>query len=243
MKGVLLTICPAVTIVDITHEIPPQDIVSAALELDACWRYFPAGTIFVVVVDPGVGSGRPAVAAEAGGAFFVGPDNGVFGAVFESTPPDRIVALTDPKYALASVSRTFEGRDRFAPAAAWLATGVDLDAMGKRTTRWRRLDLPLPRPSTDGIDGEIVRIDRFGNLVTNITRSYFEQAGLDARATVEVKGLTIGGLVATYADASPGQLCALFGSSGHLEIAAAGSSAASALGTPRGTTVHVRRSA
>src|SRR2546428_10338513 len=130
MKGVALGICPDATLVDITHEVPPHDVLAGALELAACYRYFPAGTIFLVVVDPGVGSARRGIAAEAGEYRFVAPDNGVLTAGFNELPPRRTVELTERRYARPTVSRTVEGRDRFAPAAAWVAQGVDLSTLG-----------------------------------------------------------------------------------------------------------------
>ena len=122
MKGVVLALCPDATLVDITHDIPPHDVLTAALELAACYKYFPAGTIFLVVVDPGVGSARRGLVAEAGDYRFVAPDNGVLTARLPaSSGPKRVVELTERRYARPTVSRTFEGRDRFAPAAGWLA--------------------------------------------------------------------------------------------------------------------------
>src|SRR5206468_10585088 len=131
MKGVALGICPDATLVDISHELPAHDILTGALELAAAYRYFPAGTIFLVVVDPGVGSTRRGIAAESGEYRFVAPDNGVLTAALADHPPKRVVELTERKYARPTVSRTFEGRDRFAPAAAWLAKGIDLVALGR----------------------------------------------------------------------------------------------------------------
>src|SRR5512138_3417012 len=124
MKGVMLGICPDVTLADITHEIRPHDVLEGALQLAASFKYFPAVTIFLAVVDPGVGSARRGIAAEAGDYRFVAPDNGVLTAVFRDWPPKKIVELTDRRYARPTVSRTFEGRDRFAPAAGWLAKGT-----------------------------------------------------------------------------------------------------------------------
>src|SRR5262245_46996373 len=124
MKGVAIGICPDVTFVDISHEVPPHDVMAGTLELAAAYRYFPAGTIFRVVADPGVGSTRRGIAADAGDYKFVAPDNGVLTAVLEEQPPKRIVELSERRYARPTVSRTFEGRDRFAPAAAWLAKGI-----------------------------------------------------------------------------------------------------------------------
>src|SRR5204863_3420491 len=129
MKGVALTICPEATLVDISHEVPPHDVVAGALELAACYRYFPAGTIFLVVVDPGVGSSRRGIAVDTGEHKFVAPDNGVLTLALDEEAPRKVVELTERRYARPTVSRTFEGRDRFAPAAAWLAKGVELSAL------------------------------------------------------------------------------------------------------------------
>ncbi len=144
MKGVMLGICPDVTLVDITHDIPPHDVTEGALQLAATCRYFPAGTIFLAVVDPGVGVPRRGLAAEAGDYRFVAPDNGVLTVVLRDLPPKRIVELTERRYARPTVSRTFEGRDRFAPAAAWLAKGTQLTALGRPVTDYQRLDIPSP---------------------------------------------------------------------------------------------------
>src|SRR6202163_2144628 len=151
MKGVMLAICPDVTLVDISHELPAHDVLAGALELSASYRYFPPGTIFLVVVDPGVGSSRRGIAAEAGGYRFVAHDNGVLTIAFADAPPGRVVELTDPRYALPDVSRTFEGRDRFAPAAAWLARGIELTALGRPAGALQRLDIPRPSVTAGGI--------------------------------------------------------------------------------------------
>src|SRR3954471_13367495 len=170
MKGVMIGICPDVTFVDITHEITRHDVMEGALQLAASCRYFPPGTIFLVVVDPGVGSARRGIAVEAGDYRFVAPDNGVLTGVLGQHPPKRAVELTERKYARSSVSRTFEGRDRFAPAAAWLAKGVDISALGRPVTAWQTLLLPEPAVSATEVVGEVWRVDRFGNLITNIDR-------------------------------------------------------------------------
>jgi S-adenosylmethionine hydrolase len=246
MKGVALGICPDATLIDITHDLPPHDVLAGALELAACYRYFPSNTIFLVVVDPGVGSARRGIAAEAGDYRFVAPDNGVLTVVFDETPPKRIVELTERRYARATVSRTFEGRDRFAPAAAWLAKGVELSALGRPAASVHRLDLPRPRIEQERIVGEVLRVDRFGNLVTNIDRKTFDKiAPSEGRGALEIQvgPHQIGKVVSTYADAGPGELCALFGSSEHLEIAANGSSAATELDLGRGAPVQIARRA
>jgi S-adenosylmethionine hydrolase len=243
MKGVVLSICPEVTFVDISHDIPAHDITAGALELAASYRYFPSGTIFLVVVDPGVGSARRGIAAEAGDYRFVAPDNGVLSIVLDEQPPRRVVELTERRYARPTVSRTFEGRDRFAPAAAWLAKGVELTALGRPAAPPQRLEVPKPRQSGDGLEGEVLRVDRFGNLVTNIDRATFEKAAGRDAIVVEIGNRQVSKVVSTYADAPTGELCALFGSTDHLEIAAAGASAATLLAVARGALVHVRRSA
>ena len=175
MKAVILGICPDVTLVDITHDIPPHDVLTAALELAASYKYFPAGTIFLVVVDPGVGSARRGIAADTGDHRFVAPDNGVLTAVLRESPARRIVELTERRYARPTVSRTFEGRDRFAPAAGWLAKGVDLSALGRSAGTIHQLSIPAPSVTDDLLAGEVLRVDRFGNLVTNIDRKLFEK--------------------------------------------------------------------
>src|SRR5438309_10785636 len=175
MKGVALGICPDATLVDISHELPAHDVLAGALELAAAYRYFPAGTIFLVVVDPGVGSARRGIAAEAGDYKFVAPDNGVLTAVLDEHPPKRVVELTERKYARPTVSRTFEGRDRFAPAAAWLAKGIELAALGRPAAGIQRLAIAQPIVQADRIDGEVLRVDRFGNLITNIDRKSFDK--------------------------------------------------------------------
>jgi hypothetical protein len=242
MKGIALGICPDATLVDISHELPAHDVLAGALELAAAYRYFPAGTIFLVVVDPGVGSTRRGIAAEAGDYKFVAPDNGVLTAVLDEHPPKRVVELTERRYARPTVSRTFEGRDRFAPAAAWLAKGIDLAALGRPAGVVQRVAIPQPQIETDRIEGQVVRVDRFGNLITNIDRKTFEKlAGgpLDIRVGTH----QVSRVVSTYTDASPGDVCALFGSTDHLEIAANGASAAADLDLGRGASVHIARRA
>ena len=240
MKAVVLGVCPDANLVDIGHDIPAHDVVAGALELAACYKYFPVGTIFLVVVDPGVGSSRRGIAAECGDFKFVAPDNGVLSAVFQKTPPRKVVELTERKYARPTVSRTFEGRDRFAPAAGWLAKGIALVSLGKSITNYQVLDLPQPVVSADGITGEIVRVDRFGNLITNIDRKVLEDFAEGRPIAVTVGERNVPRLVATYAEAAAGELCALFGSTDHLEVAVNAGDAARDLGLGRGARATVR---
>ena len=241
MKGVALGICPEASLVDISHDVAPQDVLGAALELADSYRYFPRGTIFLIVVDPGVGSARRAIAAEAGEYRFVAPDNGVLSVVLDQVAPDRVVELTEPKYARPTISRTFEGRDRFAPAAAWLATGVQIPALGRPVSSLVRLHVPRPRATDAGIDGEVLRVDRFGNLITNI--DLVALSPVLGTVAVHLGSHVIPQIVSTYAGAKPGELCALVGSSDRLEIAVSGGSAAATLGLGRGAVVQLRRSA
>jgi S-adenosylmethionine hydrolase len=240
LKGVMLGICPDATLIDISHDVPAHDVLAGALELAACYRYFPRGTVFLVVVDPGVGSSRRGIAADVGDYKFVAPDNGVLSAVFRDSPAKKVVELTERKYSLPTVSRTFEGRDRFAPAAAHLAKGVALVSLGKSISNYCSIELVAPVASERELRGEVVRVDRFGNLITNIDRRTFEQFATKQSIAVEAGGREIPRVVATYAEAPPGELCALFGSTDHLEIAINAGDAAAALGLGRGAVATVR---
>jgi S-adenosylmethionine hydrolase len=243
MKGVMLGICPDVTLVDISHEVPPHDVLAGALELAAAYRYFPTGTIFLVVVDPGVGSARRGFAADAGDYRFVAPDNGVLTPVLDEHPPRRVVELSERRYARPTVSRTFEGRDRFAPAAAWLAKGIELAALGRPVqTAVHRLEVPQPTIDVSTIVGQVLRVDRFGKRFTNIDRRTVDRLAGQA-LEVRIGQHQVSKVVSTYADAQPGEICALFGSTDHLEIAANGASAADLLDLGRGAPVHIAQHA
>jgi S-adenosylmethionine hydrolase len=246
MKGAMLGICPDITIVDITHEIAPHDVLGGALQLAGAYRYFPAGTIFVAVVDPGVGSARRGLAAEAGDYRFVAPDNGVLSGVFRDLPPKRLVELTERRYARPTVSRTFEGRDRFAPAAAWLAKGIQLSALGRAVAQPHQFEIPQPREAEGTLRGTVLIVDRFGNLVTNIDRRTFDrflhiESGQASGTELSVGRVPIRRIVSTYTDIHPGEACALFGSTDHLEIAVNAGNAAETLGQGRGAEVELRR--
>jgi S-adenosylmethionine hydrolase len=239
MKGVILGICPDATLVDISHDIPPHDVLEGALQLAASARYFPSGTIFVAVVDPGVGSRRRGIAVDTGDYRFVGPDNGLFTQVLAEMPVKKAVELTERRYGRPTVSRTFEGRDRFAPAAAWLAKGIQLPALGRAAADLHRLEIPVPEADQGAIRGAVLRIDRFGNLVTNVDRKSFEKFASGRQVQVSVGGRTVERLVATYAEIPSGEVCALFGSTDHLEVAANAGSAADVLGVTRGGAVTI----
>jgi len=243
MKGVALTIAPDLTFVDITHEIAPQDVLGGAIALGASYRYFPPDTIFVAVVDPGVGSDRHAVAARVGSRTFVGPDNGLLTLVLDEGEPVQAVQLANPRFALPEVSRTFEGRDRFAPAAAWLARGVELDDLGPPVTMLRRLQWPVPRQDASTLEGEVIHVDHFGNAMSNLTAVQIERWREGVEVEVLVGNLSTSGITGTYADVQPGSVCALIGSAGYLEVAVNRGSAARRFGLGRGTPVVLRKAA
>lgn len=242
MRGAVLTVCPEATLVDVTHGIPPQDVEYGAAVLAESFRFFPTGTIFVAVVDPGVGTERAALAALAGGYRFVAPDNGLLDRVFAGCGPSQVVALTESQYGRSVMSKTFEGRDRFAPVAGHLARGVPLASLGRTVREWRRLPVHGPTCAGQEIRGRVARIDHFGNVITDITRDLVEQFRAGSDVEVHVGGRTIRGIVQTYGLGAAGRPCALFDSSDHLEVAVPLGNAAEALGVVRGDTVIVSRS-
>jgi S-adenosylmethionine hydrolase len=213
MKGVIAGINPAALVIDITHGIESYNIAEAAFKLYASYAYFPEGTVHVAVVDPGVGSARKAIAAEAGGYRFVGPDNGIFSLIFDKCGVDGIVEVTNPAFMLPVVSSTFHGRDIFAPAAAHLSKGVALRDLGEARRSYERLDIPAPLEEGGVVTGKAVYADRFGNLVTNIPGSI-----ITGTARVRVGDVTIGRVSVSYADGKEGEPLAIIGSSGFLEI-------------------------
>jgi len=236
MKGTILSINPAANIVDITHETPPQDIRAAAFNLLGVYKEFPADTIHVVVVDPGVGSDRRPILIECANQIFVGPDNGVFSWVCEREENSRAIHLTNDKFFRAPVSSTFHGRDVFAPVAGALSTGVAPEELGPVIDDLVRLESLKPRTVDKGVtEASIIHIDRFGNCITNLTRDDLGSDGLDG-AKLVVNGHEVSSLREFFADggASNNELFCVFGSAGFLEIAAQNSSAASILGAERG---------
>jgi S-adenosyl-L-methionine hydrolase (adenosine-forming) len=241
MKAAALSVCPDVTIVDISHEIAPHDVLDGALQLAASFKYFPPGTVFVAVVDPGVGSARRGLGAECGDHRFIAPDNGVLTAVFREAPPKRVVELTERRYFRPTVCRTFEGRDRFAPAAAWLLKGVDLSALGRPAAHPVLLDLPLAQADGDALSGRVLRCDRFGNVITTIDRKTFEAFVQGRPFSVEVAGCSVARLVGTYTEIGHDEVCALFGSADLLELASRSARASDRLEAAPGAPVTVTR--
>jgi S-adenosylmethionine hydrolase len=228
MKGVILGINPNARIVDITHEIEKFNIFEAAFKLISYYTYFPRGTVHVVVVDPGVGGQRRPIAAEAGGYFFVGPDNGVFSPVIDSVDNPRVVEITNAGYMLGNVSGTFHGRDIFAPAAAHLSSGVDICKLGDLAAEPVSLDIPEPSVNGNEISGVVLYVDSFGNLITNIPAEIVRPD-----STVYVGRRRIDRISGSYGEAGKGELLAIIGSAGLLEISVNQGSAKELLGTKR----------
>ncbi|HKG59106.1 MAG TPA: SAM-dependent chlorinase/fluorinase [Pyrinomonadaceae bacterium] len=223
VKGAILSINPRAVIVDLTHEIPLQDIEAGAFTLLAAYQTFPAGTIHVGVVDPGVGSERRPIIVSANEQFFVGPDNGLFTYIYDRESSHRVVHVTSNRYFRPSVSSTFHGRDIFAPVAAALSNGVGLEEFGAEiddTVRLSSLETPL----------RIIHIDRFGNCVTNITRDRLAKS-------LVINGQTISEFRRFYGDGDDESLFAIWGSAGFLEISVNGGSAAKVLSVKRGDEV------
>jgi len=239
MKGVIAGIAPKAKVVDLTHDLPPDDIRGGAFALAASCPFFPKGTIHVVVVDPGVGSRRKAIAVQTATGLFVGPDNGVLSWALAKEKLTAIHALENEAYFLQPVSQTFHGRDVFAPAAAHLSRGVPIQKFGPALKDFVRLEWPLPRRRRGGIEGEVVYIDRFGNAITNLECSLF-RGSVRASCEVYAKRHRRCPLKTFYQAVAPKTLVALLGSSGFLEIAANGASAQKLLGIKTGDRVVLR---
>ena len=243
MKGVALGINPSLRFIDLTHQVSPQDVSHGAFVLGVSYRYFPANAIHVAVVDPGVGTSRRPILLETPHGRFVAPDNGLLSRVLSEyllDPPtseeDETVALpatvkgyhlTNPDYWLHPVSSTFHGRDIFTPVAAHLSLGVSPESMGEPTDELAWLSLPQPRITPEGVSGEIMYCDTYGNLISNISAAMLEGRQV---AEVRIRGRSIRRLNRTFHDGNaPGTLVALFGSHGYLEVAQAMGNAAEVL--------------
>lgn len=239
MKGVIWGICPEAHIADLSHMVGPQNIAEAALILFRSAPYFPRNTIHVVVVDPGVGTARRPMAAKIGDQFYVGPDNGTITMLLERAEqqkqPSEFVELTDPTYRLPAVSHVFHGRDIFAPAAGHLASGVPLGKLGPGFNDPVRLNLPKPVRTASGWKGEVIHIDHFGNVASNIRIEQMQSDLSDkGRIRVRLAGAEVKGLVDTFGERSVGDLVALFGSTGNLIVSVVNGNAAERLGVKTG---------
>jgi S-adenosyl-L-methionine hydrolase (adenosine-forming) len=245
MKGVIASIAPRANVIDITHGVVAQCIVAGAIALRESWRYFPPRTVFLAVVDPGVGTARAPIAIETrAGARFVGPDNGLLWLAAKEAGTKRVVKLTSSRHRLTNVSATFHGRDIFAPAAAYLWRGTPISALGPalRSTSIVTLELPRPTESSRELRGEVVYVDGFGNLVSNIDRRTAEQFGSRFRhksLSVRIKGGAAMSILDSYGDAPKGASLAIFGSFNLLEIAIRNGNAAAKFAAGPGTPVSV----
>lgn len=232
MKGVILGINPAARIVDLSHAIPPQDIRHAAFFIASAIPYFPADVLHVIVVDPGVGTDRAILYIELGDHRLLVPDNGCW--TWLGDNPKRVIRLAEPRYWRPTVSSTFHGRDIFAPTAAHLSLGLDPARLGPAATSWSRLEMPAAKKIPNGWVGEVIFVDRFGNLISNIRVD--ADGKPPAILTVGKRRLSRGfRWVRTYGEAKPGQLVALVSSTGTLEVAVAQGNAAKRLGAGIGT--------
>ena len=238
MKGVLKSLAPQADVIDLTHEIPPQDIRAGAFVLKTAYRYFPPGTVHLIVIDPGVGSARRPVTAKIGDFVYVCPDNGLLSYVLEEDTLTQAVTLDNTNFHLSRVSRTFHGRDIFAPVAARLANGVPLEALGTPTETLQTFPLSVPFVFGSTLTCHILYVDVFGNLFTELTEEG-AKIGDASRVVVSVGGTSIEGIVDSYSAVPEGSPLALFGSSGHLEIAVRNGSARTQLGVNVGDRVTI----
>lgn len=240
MKGVIKTICPEADLIDLTHDIPPQAVAQAAFLLATSHAHFPEGTVFLAVVDPGVGSSRAALAVRAAGKVFVAPDNGLLSLVWRQAENPAAHSITDPDFRLPGVSSTFHGRDIFAPAAAHIAAGLAIEKLGPLLPDIEHLSFALPlRESPTRIRATIVHTDHFGNIITNVRHQDLPRGYAPKGLKVDLSRRAITGLSNTYSSVNLGQPLIHWGSSDFLEIAVAGGSASSAFKLSVGDTITV----
>ena len=235
MKGVLLRINTDIRIVDLTHEIEKQEIVEAAIVLRSSRGFFPEGSIHIAVVDPGVGGPQRPIMVESSGQFYIGPDNGIFSYVIEDDY--RAWEIENADYRLKSVSDTFHGRDIFAPAAGHLSLGVSPESFGSRIDNLTRIQARRPMHFTDRVVGEVIHVDSFGNLITNVSKALLHEISDGRAVRLRISGRTVEGVSKTYSAVEVGQLVALFGSTDLVEIAVRDGNAHRKLGVGRGDPV------
>jgi S-adenosylmethionine hydrolase len=239
MKGVILSINPQVRVVDLSHAVPPQDIRAGAIVLAEAAPLFPANTIHVAVVDPGVGTKRPLVYARIGSQQYVAPDNGLLGRLAYGERPTKIIRIENSALWLPKISTTFHGRDIMAPVAARLSLGLAPDELGPPLERLTELPWPEAQRVATHIDGEVIEVDSFGNLITNITRAMLKGVPTDESVSVTCDEHQTQGIFATYSDQPAMTLVALFGSSDRLELAIVEDNASAMLGVKKGAAVRV----
>jgi len=222
IKGVILSINPDAEIVDISHDIPPQDVLQAAFTLKHAYSYFPVGTIHVVVVDPGVGTNRKPLAASSEKGFFLAPDNGLLSYLYADNVINDVREITADHYWLKPRSGTFDGRDIFAPVAAWMSKGVNISSLGESISNYVVIDIPQPAVVQPNIwKCKILSVDRFGNLISNLSREQFTafiESGEQKRFAFRVGEQTVSKISKAYAEGQPNEVLAVFGSSGMVEF-------------------------
>jgi S-adenosylmethionine hydrolase len=229
LKGVIAKINPSARIIDITHRLPSFSIKAGSFILFSSYKYFPARTIFLAVIDPGVGSSRKILLAETDNYFFIAPDNGVLSLVLEEAGIKQLREITNQNYFLPELSRTFEARDKMAPVAAWLSRGLSCEEFGPKETSYKKLAAEKPQLKGDEIIGDILYVDKFGNLITNIPAGMLEllkKKSGKKELSLSVKDKKITSLEQSYSSVKKGELLFLVGSAGLIEIAANESSAA-----------------
>jgi S-adenosylmethionine hydrolase len=238
LKGVILKINPDVTIVDITHDVTPYDLLDGALAIASSYSYFPPRTIHVVVVDPGVGTDRRPLLVSGETQYFVAPDNGLLSLVYEREENVLVRHANVEHYYLHPVSNTFHGRDVFAPVAAWLSKGSQAAAMGDEITDYKKFAMPKPKPVDGGVKGVVLRVDSFGNIITNFRAEDLPAAAIEAGTVQFMLGThPVNKLVDTFAKGNAGEAFAYIGSNGFIEVGINRGSAARSLGIGRGTQV------
>ena len=240
MKGVILSINPDVTIVDITHGIIAHDILDGALAIGQAYKYFPPKTIHVVVVDPGVGTDRKPILVASDQHYFVAPDNGVLSSVYDQTEALYVWHIISQHYFRQPISKTFHGRDIFAPVAAWFSKSWQTSAFGEPITDFTRFAIPKPKASGNTVRGVVLRVDQFGNLITNLrVEDVPALTSGDGTCTIKAGNALVNKIVPTFAEGASGEPVGIIGSSGYLEICMNKASAARTLGIGRGTEVMV----
>jgi hypothetical protein len=239
MKGVIYSINPAVTIVDISHNVQSFDLLDGALTIAQAYSYFPKDTVHVVVVDPGVGTSRRPILANAGNHYFVAPDNGVLSMVYAREEQLSVRNIAASHYFLQPVSQTFHGRDIFAPVAAWLSKGVESSKFGDLLNEYVQFSPPRPKPGdANQVKGMVLKVDKFGSLITNLTPSDVP-AMFGGEFTIDVGNAKVTKLVSNYSQGEKGEVVAIIGSGGFLEISVNKGSAAQASGAGKGSEVVV----
>jgi S-adenosyl-L-methionine hydrolase (adenosine-forming) len=240
LKGVILNINPEVNIVDITHSVLAHDVLDGALTISQAAKYFPAKTIHVVVVDPGVGTARRPILVAGDTHYFVAPDNGVLSAIYDKSESLYVWNITSEHYFRQPVSNTFHGRDIFAPVAAWLSKSWQTASFGEEITDFVRFAIPKPKASANTVKGIVLRTDNFGNLITNLTAEDVPTlVAPDAKFTIRVGTAAVTNLVPTFAKGTAAEPFAIIGSSGYIEICVNKGSAARTIGAGRGAEVTV----